>query len=297
MKKSKKILVKDDLYGYLMILPAMFFFVLFLLFPVFKAFQISFYNYSGIGEMVNFIGLDNYIKSLSDTAFLNSLINTLKLMLFDLGTSLPLAFILAYLIYINIPGWRFFSITLFIPHIVPIIVAALVWRFMYETNFGLVNSFLRTIGMDSLARNWLGTYETAFASATVAWVWKSIPFPLLVFYGAMLRIPKELFEAAKIDGANGWQTFKNILVPLMAPVISMLLILSIATTFRSFDMLWVLTQGGPGNSTTISAIHIFKQAFLVNKYGYANALAVEVIFIVGGIVTLGMTLLRKKQNQ
>lgn len=291
--QSELFRMKDSTYAYIMILPALLFFLPFLLIPIFKAVQISFYDYSGIGVMDEFIGLSNYIDSMNDSTFFISIINTLKLMGLDLSIAIPIAFLLAYMLYLRIPGWKFFSVSLYIPNIIPVIVSALIWRFIYEPNFGLLNTVLNGIGLEGLSNTWLSGYDTAFGSATAVWIWKHIPFPMLIFYGAMLRIPEELFEAAKIDGAKSWHIFSKIVIPLMMPVVSVMLVLGIAQNFRSFGMFWILTGGGPGNVTTIASIHVFQQAFNFNNYGYANALAVMIVVIIGGIVSALMYLLRK----
>lgn len=294
-KTSKKISnkIKENMVGYLFILPAMIFFVLFLFLPILMSLKISLYDYSGIGGMTDFVGMKNYKDAFIDESFILSIKNTFKLISLDLIFTLPISFSLAYMIYKRVPGWKFFNTALFVPYIVPMVVAALVWRFIYEPNFGLLNTLLNAIGLENFTKIWLANYDTAFPSVTLVWIWKAIPFALLVFYGGLLKIPKELFEAAKIDGANGRHIYFKIVMPLMMTYISMLAILTITNDFRAFDMIWVLTGGGPGNASTILPIKVFKEAFVVNHYGYANALGIIAVILVVIIITGGRCIANK----
>lgn len=285
--------IKENLTGYSMIIPAMFFFFLFLVFPVFKAIQISLYDYSGVGKMTDFIGLDNYMKSILDIEFFMSILNTLKLVVFDLIISTMVGFFLAYALFKRIGGWKFFSVALYIPSIVTVVVSGLIWRQIYEPNQGLLNSILRSLELDGLAKIWIGDMDIAMNSVIIAWIWKTIPFIMLILYSAMVRIPEELFESARIDGASEWNIIGKIVFPCMMPVIGVLTVLTIATDFRAFDMVQILTQGGPGNATEIATLYVYKMAVSIGEYGYANAVAVEIFFIVGILVFLLVGLLRK----
>ena len=192
----------ENITAYTMIIPAMSFFFLFLVYPIVKAFQMSFYEYSGIGKLENFIGLENYLTTFSDKEFLDSLLNTFKLLGFDLLLSLTIGFFLAYFLFKRYKGWKFFSVALYIPAIVPLTVAGLIWRQIYEPSQGLLNTFLHTIGLDSLRLVWIGNMDIAMNSVIVAWVWRVVPFVMLILYSSMLRIPEELFESARMDGAK-----------------------------------------------------------------------------------------------
>lgn len=267
-----------------MITPAMFFFVLFLLYPAFKAVDISLHEYSGIGRMTNFIGIRNYVDSLKDKAFFEAILNTLKFTGLDLLFTLSIAFVLAYVMFRKIPGWGFFKTALFIPYITPIIVASLIWRFIYEPNMGTLNTVLDMTGLGTLKHTWLGEYETAFGAVMVSWVWRQFPYHMLILYSAFMKIPEELMEAARIDGAGEGTIVMKIILPSVMPTLAVCMTFIIAMGFRAFDMVWILTQGGPGTTTGISSIFIFTQAFVLNKYGYANAVALEVFAVVGGIV-------------
>jgi raffinose/stachyose/melibiose transport system permease protein len=285
--------LKENLIGYSMIIPAMFFFVLFLLIPIFKAMQVSLYEYSGIGAMKDFIGFDNYIKSISDKELFVTVLNTLKLAGFDLVFSIGIGFSLAYLLFKRVTGWKFFSVALYIPSIVTIVVSGLIWRQIYEANQGLLNSLLHTFGFDSLKGLWLSDMDNAMSCVVVAWIWRAIPFCMLMLYSSMLSIPEEMLEAADMDGGTEWDKIRYIVFPYMMPVISILAVLTIANDFRAFDMIQVLTAGGPAGATQIATLYIYKLSIYLSQYGYANAVAVEVFFIVGLLVYLLLGFLKK----
>lgn len=284
---------KEHMTAYSMIFPAMFFFFLFLVIPIFKALQMSFYDYSGIGPLEDFIGLGNYAASVADADLYGAIYNTLKLVVLDVLISTLVGFFLAYLLFVRIRAWKFYSVALYIPAIVPVAVAGLIWRQIYEPTQGLLNSILGSMGLDSLKGMWLGSMDLAMGSVIASWVWRVIPFIMLILYSGMLRIPEELFESARIDGAKEMDILRKIVLPYMMPVISILVIYVIATDFRAFDMVWVLTQGGPGNVTQIATVYVYKLAVSFYQYGYANAVGIEIFFIVGGLVYLFVMLMKK----
>jgi raffinose/stachyose/melibiose transport system permease protein len=293
IKRSLKAALGENLTGYTMILPAMFFFVLFLVIPIFKAMQVSLYDYAGVGVMKDFIGFENYVKSITDKELFFTMLNTFKLAGFDLLFSIGIGFFLAYVLFKRINGWKFFTVSLYIPAIVTIVVSGIIWRQIYEANQGLLNSLLQTFGLGTLKGLWLSDMDNAMKYVIVAWIWKSIPFCMLLLYSSMLSIPDEMFEAAEIDGGTEWDKIRYIVFPFMMPVISILAVLTIANDFRAFDMIQVLTGGGPASATQIATLYVYKLSISLSEYGYANAIAVEIFFIVGLLVYLLLGILRK----
>lgn len=261
----------------------------------------SFYDYSGIGALDKFIGLKNYTTAFSDEIFLESVCTTLKLVVYDLIFTLSIGFLLAYMLYRRATGWKFFSVALYIPAVVPITVAGLIWRQIYETTQGLLNTTLGMVGLEALQQPWLGIYDTAFGSTVVAWVWRAIPFAMLILYSSMLKIPSDLLEAARLDGANEGHIISHIIFPQLLPMISVLTVNTIANDFRGFDMVYVLTGGGPGTTTQLTTLYIYKVAQKFFKYGYANALGIIVLVIVlillGIIFGIGAVTKRVKEEQ
>lgn len=280
-----------------MIIPAMAFFVMFLLFPIFKAFQFSLYQYSGFGELTNFVGLDNYREALRDPTFFRALRNNLLLAISDTAVSLTVGFLLAYFLSRKAIGWRFLNISLFVPALVSVAVVATLWKEIYDPIYGLLNSFLELVGLGSLQQNWLGAFETALPSVIAAWVWRTIPFNMLILFANILRIPRELMEAAYLDGARESHYIRHIVLPMVSGVVGLLAVLSISRAFRAFDLVWVLTRGGPVNATEIATSYVYKQAFSLNRYGYGNALAFIVMLLLFATVGVALTFVRRRARR
>ena len=300
MRKRK---IQNNLTAYAMIIPAMIIFLLFLVYPLLKAIQISFYDYSGIGKMTDFVGLENYVNSLADADFGKALLRTVKLAGLDLFFSLTIGFFLAYALYKRVGGWRFFSVALYIPAIVTVVVAGLIWRQIFEYNQGLLNSLLDTFGLSGLKQLWTGDMKIALGSVSVAWVWRTIPFSMIILYSSMLSIPDELIEAARIDGAGEGHIILHVILPELKSTFGVLVLYTLANDFRAFDMVKVLTDGGPGKSTEIITLYVYRLATRLNEYGYANAIAVETFLLAGGSVLAVFVikklarLIRKKDDE
>ena len=295
--------IQNNLTAYAMIIPAMIIFFLFLVYPLLKAIQISFYDYSGIGKMTDFVGLENYVNSLADADFGKALLRTVKLAGLDLFFSLTIGFFLAYALYKRVGGWCLFSVALYIPAIVTVVVAGLIWRQIFEYNQGLLNSLLDTFGLSGLKQLWTGDMKIALGSVSVAWVWRTIPFSMIILYSSMLSIPDELIEAARIDGAGEGHIILHVILPELKSTFGVLVLYTLANDFRAFDMVKVLTDGGPGKSTEIITLYVYRLATRLNEYGYANAIAVETFLLAGGSVLAVFVikklarLIRKKDDE
>ncbi|OCT12815.1 hypothetical protein A8709_20975 [Paenibacillus pectinilyticus] len=285
--------VMTNMVAYLMIFPAMFFFILYLVYPLFKSFHMSLYNYSGVGPLTKFVGMDNYAQVFKDDHFYQAMQNNFVLMASEIIVSMTVAFLLAYLLYKGVYGWKIFNVILFLPYIIPLTVSAVIWSLIYEPTIGLLNQALGAVGLQSLQRIWLGKPDTALFSIIIVWIWRTIPFNMLILLGTMLKIPKDLIEAARIDGAHGWRIVWHLILPLVMPTILLLCVISIANDFRAFDIVWVMTQGGPADATEIASTLVYKVGFQQNKYGYANAIAF-VVFIVVTVFVAIISLLRSQ---
>ncbi|WP_221226825.1 carbohydrate ABC transporter permease [Paenibacillus baekrokdamisoli] len=253
----------------------------------------SFYDYDGIGKLDHFIGLDNFAEGFKDQRFYQAMSNNLILMFAEMAVSMSIAFVLAYFLFRGVFAWKFFNVVLFLPYIIPLAVSAVIWSLIFEPTIGMLNNFLGLIGLKSWQQVWLGSPNTSLFSVILVWVWRTIPFNMLILLGSLLKIPKEMIEASKIDGCTGIKTVWHIILPMMLPTIMLLLIISIANDFRSFDIVWIMTQGGPIGSTEIASTLIYKIGFKENHYGYANAIAIMVFVIVTVLVGLVSLILRK----
>ena len=259
--------------GLALVLPALVLYGIFVLYPIFDSFVVSFYKWIGVGPM-KFIGLKNYVDAFKDpvvgTSFLNNVQYTLGIIVFAVLPGLVLAVMLAS----GVPGRLTFQTVFFIPRLMSQVIVAILWNWMYNPIFGLVNKVLRGMGLGELAMGWLGDPHFALPALTVAGAWTYIGFCIVIFLAALQNTDPSLEEAATIDGANRVQVFFRILLPQLRPIVAMVVIYTVIDSFKVFDLVFILTSGGPGNATEIMATYIYKQAFSFNHFGYGSAITV-----------------------
>lgn len=268
------------------ILPAVLGTFIFIIIPVICSFGLSFAKWDLL-HPITFAGLDNYKQIINDAVFWQILLNTI---VFALSTSffgviIPL--ILASIINTGIRGSEFFKTAYFLPFITPMIVFGIVWGWIFDPNIGLLNKIIQ------LNINWL--YDTKFAmpAIIIVSVWKLIGYNMIIFLSTLSSISNNLFEAAKIDGANSFQIFKNITVPLLSPTIFFVVIITAISSFQVFDLIYLMTQGGPFNSTNVLVYSIYQNAFEYFNVGKASALA-YILFAIILVLTLFQWRIRKK---
>jgi ABC-type sugar transport system permease subunit len=271
--------------GVLLALPAIVLLTVFLLWPVLVAADYSTTSASGFGDKVG-VGADNYVRVLHDRRFLDSLVRNALFAAMVVVASTTLGFVLAYVLYLRIRGWRAFQVLLMVPYITPVVVTALLWQFMLEPTGGLVNTGLRALGLDALAGPWLTGQSTALVSVALVHVWVNAPFAMLLVFSSMVSLPEDVLEAAEMDGAGHVRRMVSILLPMMRPIVALVTLVLTIQMFRSFDLVYLLTKGGPIGSTTISTLYVFVTGFVNNEYGYANAVGVVLGVAVAAIAVL-----------
>ena len=203
---------------------------------------------------------------------------------------------LAYVLYLRVRGWRAFQVLLMVPYITPVVVTALLWQFLLEPTSGLVNTGLRAVGLGQLAGPWLTGQTTALASVAVVQVWVNAPFAMLLIFSSMVTLPNEVLEAAELDGAGHARRMLGRPADDAADGPWYALMVTIQM-FRSFDLVYLLTRGGPIGATTISTLYVFVTGFVDNEYGYANAVGVVLgvmLVVVALLVRLALRLLRAR---
>ncbi len=236
---------------------------------------------------IQFVGLENYKTIFKEEVFYKILINTVVFAISTsvLGVIIPL--ILAAILNNKIRGLEFYKTAYFLPFITPMIVVGIVWQWIFDPNIGLLNTFLH------IHINWLYDTNYAMPALIIVSVWKLIGYNMIIFLAALSGISQNLFEAAKIDGANKIQIFKNITVPMLSPTIFFVVIITAISSFQVFDLIYLMTQGGPLDSTNVLVYAIYKNAFEFFNAGKASAIAYILFFIVL-ILTLVQWNLRKK---
>lgn len=269
-------------------LPSLLLFGGLLLVSVVFSFYYSTLEWNGIGEGV-FIGLDNYIEMFRNTIFDKAILNSFLLCVFTLAIQLPLALILALILASHIKGEVFFRTVFFIPVTLSTVVVGQLWLKIYNPNYGVLNELLKMIGLEQFTQNWLGDVNTALFSAFVPIIWQNIGYHMLLMYTAIKSIPKDIHESAQIDGATGVKAAFKITIPLILPTIKTCAIFVITGSLKAFDMIYVLTNGGPVNSTEVPSSVMFNSIFVINRYGYGSAMA---IFIVVECIAIAFILQR-----
>jgi multiple sugar transport system permease protein len=272
--------------GLVFILPALVGTFIFIIIPVIFSFTLSFVDWDLLNK-AQFVGLHNYKEIFTDALFGKILLNTFVYAISTsiLGVIIPL--VLACILNSKIRGSEFFKTAYFLPFITPMIVIAVVWQWIFDPNIGILNHILH------LHINWL--YDTHFAmpALIIVSVWKLIGYNMIIFLSGLSALNQSLFEAARIDGANVFKTFKHITVPLLSPTIFFVVVITCISSFQVFDLIYMMTQGGPLNSTNVLVYAVYKNAFEYFKIGQASAIA-YVLFAIILLLTAIQWKLRKK---
>ena len=280
---------------------ALFFFVLpgFLIYSVFfagptvAALFLSFTDWNGIAPTFNYVGFSNYTNMLTDDPiFVQSLGNNLKFTLGVLIFQTVLSLFFAMLLVKNTKANIFYRAVYFFPTIVASVSVAFVWTFMYDPNIGVINNLLSAVGLESLAKSWLGDRNIAIYSLAFVQFWAHTGQMLIIFVAGLHAIPKELYEAAEIEGANKWQTFKSITWPLLAPSATIVVAYTTIQSFKAFDLVIAMTGGGPSYATEILSTFLYHEAFINFRFGYASAAAVIFMIIIAIVTVLQFRLLK-----
>lgn len=275
---------------YLYILPALFMFGFFIVIPILNTVRISFYEWSGFGA-ARFVGLGNFVRLWEDAIFRVALLNNLKFILFY--TLLPIVIgllLTAVMTRRRLFGMSLFRAGFFIPYVMPMVVVGVVWKWVYNPVFGPLNSGLRALGLEELARPWLGDFTFALPAVGLIGTWVTYGFCMALFIAGVQKIDESLYDAAKVDGANWWQELRFVTVPGIRAEITVALITTFIAALRLFDLIFVTTRGGPGQQTMVTSMWLYRNAFQINRVGYAAAIAIVQSAI---ILSISYVLLRR----
>ena len=271
-------------HGWLHILPGLVIYLIFVYFPILETIRTSFYQWDGFSNNRTFIGADNYIKLIGDAQFLKALGNNITFIIFYSIIPILIGLILASLLGRNpLPGLAFFRAGLFLPQIISMVVVGVTWRWVFNPAFGPLNMGLRLLGLDSLTRTWLGDFTWALPAVGSVGTWVQYGFCMVLFLAGMQRIPADYYEAAELDGASGIQELLYITLPSLRPELGVALITTIIAALRVFDLVYVTTRGGPGDSTLVTGFLVYRAAFQQNRIGYAAAVATVMTIVIFAI--------------
>lgn len=276
----------DKLTAMIFILPAVLGTLIFIVIPVIFSFSLSFVNWDLLSP-ITFAGVNNYKDVLTDKTFLQVLSNTFVFAISTSVFSVIIPLVLACILNSKIRGSNFYKTAYFLPFITPMIVIAIVWQWIFDPNIGLLNQLFH------MNIKWLYDARYAMPALIAVSVWKLIGYNMIIFLSGLSAINQEVLEAAKIDGANSWQTFKKVTVPLLSPTIFFVIVITSISSFQVFDLIYIMTEGGPNNSTMVLVYSIYKYAFEFFDVGKASAIA-YILFAIIFVLVLFQWKLRKK---
>ena len=282
---------------YLFTLPALLIYFLFLIIPMIGALYFSFFDWNGIKSApLEFVGLSNFINIVNDKDFLISLKNMFLMVFFSVLFHTPIALLLAVSINTKFKGHRWFKVIYFVPTIFPLTAIGLLWYFIFMPN-GSLNNLLELIGLAELAKGWLIDPSTAMAAIIFVNIWAGVGYYMVILLAGLTTIPEEIYEAAEIDGATPVKKFFYITVPLLKPIITLCILMDIIGTVKVFDLIFVMTEGGPNGLTNLPTTLMYYEAFKYNNYGVGSALGI-IILIIALVLTIGSEALmnRKEKN-
>ncbi|TGB18446.1 sugar ABC transporter permease [Streptomyces palmae] len=270
--------------GYLYILPALALYSAFLLYPFGQSVWLSLLHWDGLTR-ATWAGFDNYRDLLTDPALRAPFAHALLLLVFYSALPVAIGLLLAALLSRDrVRGMTFFRTVLFLPQVLAMVVVGVAWRSILAPD-GLLNDTLRTLGLGSLARPWLGDYDWALPAVGLVGTWVGTGLCMVLFLAGAQRIPRELYEAARLDGAGPVREFLTVTLPGLRPQIAVALTLTIVAGLRNFDLIYITTSGGPGNTTSVPAYEVYHRAFDTNQVGSAAAIGVALTVLIFALTT------------
>ena len=263
----------------LFLAPALLVFSVFLIYPIVQSAYYSVFNWKGFGPAVDFVGVNNYFRILTDKNFLRALQNGLLIVMLSLTVQLPLALTLALLVGRNLPGRIFFRTVFFLPYVLSEVITALIWQALYhpDPHYGLLNAILTNLGLTAIP--FLGDRTIVMLAIFAALTWKYFGFHMLLYMAGLQNVPAELEEAAKIDGASGLQILWYIIIPLLRGTIRTTVFLSVLGSLQVFAIVWLMSQGGPAGASETMATYLYRFGFVRFYLGYGSAVAVVMFLI------------------
>ena len=290
-----KKLYSNKLHIVIFLLPALLLFCGVLIAPIGASAYFSFFDWNGLGAKT-YIGFSNYKELFTSDAigFLKALRNSLLLAALSVFLQLPLALALALTLGKKIKGERLFLSVYFMPVLISTVVIGQLWLKIYNPDYGILNVFLRSVGLESWTRIWLGTKQTALGAVFVPTLWQYVGYHMLLLYAGVKSVPTELREAAMLDGASDSQVNRYIVLPYIKPIIRISVIFAVTGSLKSFDLIYVLTNGGPLHSTEVPSTLMINMLFLRNRYGMGSTIAVLLILLCFGFALLISAIFREE---
>lgn len=275
--------ISKHLVAYSFILPNLLGFAIFTLVPMVFSLGLSFMSWDGANQ-ISWVGLDNFRRLMDDSTFEIALKNTIWYVIGTVPSTMVCALLLAVLLNQPIRGRNIFRTIYFFPYVASLVAVAVVWNMLFFPSAGPVNEFLRALGVDNPPR-WSASVDWAMHTVVMASIWRGMGYYMIIYLAALQGIPAILYESAEIDGANAWQKFRYITVPMLTPATFFISIMLTISSFKVFDLILVMTNGGPGRATNVLVIHTYNTAFRQFKFGYSSSIAM-VLFVLVMTITI-----------
>ena len=279
----------------LFLLPALVIFTAFVIYPILASLYYGLTDWDGLAPDLHFVGLANFQQLLSDPTVLIDLKNTLVfaagVMVLQNGLALLFAIILDGLLR----RLTFLRVLFLIPAMLSALAIGYIWSYIYTPQFGFLNTFLGRIGLSAWQQDWLGNPHLVLATLIFTNSWEFIGFSMVIFLAGLQAVPSELYEAADIDGTSGWQRFRHITFPLIAPSVTVNVVLTMIGSMKVFDLIFVMTNGGPGDASESLAIRLYKEAFTSNHFGYGTAVGIVMSVLILCLSVLNLRFLRQRE--
>lgn len=260
------------------VLPAFIIYAVFVLVPIGYNVYVSFLQ-TDLMSPAKFVGIKNYVNLFHDKTFTGALKNNIFMVIGSLIAHLPLALFFGNILFQKIKGSHFFQTVFFLPSVICGVAVGLTWTFVYNSEFGLINKFLEAVGLESLQHVWLSDKNLALFCIIVVVMWQFVGYHMIIQIAAIKNIPESYYEAAEIDGASKWVQFKSITFPLIKPILKVDAVLIITGSLKYYDLVAVMTGGGPNHATELMSTYMFYQGFRTLKYGYSAAIGVILLLL------------------
>lgn len=277
------------------VLPALIIYAIFALVPILYNIYLSFFE-TNLMDVSQFIGLKNYINLFQDGTFLKALRNNIVMVIGSLIAHMPLALFFAAAIHKKIKGASFFQTVFFLPSVICGVAVGLIWTFVYNGNYGLLNGLLKAVGLEKFTQVWLSNKDIAIFMIIIVVMWQYVGYHMVIQLAGMRNIDAELYEAADIDGATGWQQFKSITFPLLKPILKIDAVLIITGSLKYYDLVAVMTNGGPNHATEVMSTYMYYSAFNILRYGYSAAIGVILMILCMLSVKISNTVFKVENN-
>ena len=275
--------------------PAGLLYGVFFIFPMLQAFYIALFRWRGLSLSKEFVGLENFRDLLlRDPIFWMALKHNLAFLVISVLVVIPVALFFASVISRRVFGASSYRAVYLFPNMISIVAVAVLWSFVYNMNFGLLNAVLKGVGLGDLAVGWLGEPNTALPAIIATNIWYSLGFYIVLFLAGIQSIPPTFYEAASIDGASQLQSFRHVTIPLLWEILKLGVVYLIIRSLNIFGLVWVMTEGGPSNHTDTMLTYLYRLAFSESNFGHATALGVIVFVLIFGIALISLRLMRRE---